>query len=430
MKRARRKTRQTEELQKKQRAVKTSGKTKKTKKKKKKSGKVLLLLLVILILCVLIALGMGDGSSNALFPVDTSTGKMNVLLMGVDEEGLRTDAMMLASYDFDTESVNMLSIPRDTKMYVTNRKMNRKINEIHALTDKEGKVMGAFASIEAVTALTGMPIHYYVEFSFDSIDHIMDIIGPVEFDVPDVEGGGKGMNYDDPYQDLHIHLKPGLQKLSGNQVQQFLRYRKSNNDNGDGSDTSRIQRQQDFVKALIEQKVKPRLILQVGDIFSTLKEEIKTNFSASEVVRYATHLLKLKPENINSYSLPGESKLQGAWYFVCDLEKTQELIKTVFGYDAEDITNRVEITGQPMQVEAISTKAPEQTSKPEETEKPTKKPEQEEEDEPEQTAPPRKTQEPTEEPEETKEPTTKPTEKPTPKPTEEPEDEDEPIVLD
>ena len=52
---------------------------------------------------------------------EAADGKINVLLMGVDVDGLRTDAIMLASFDTETKEVNMLSIPRDTKMYIGNR---------------------------------------------------------------------------------------------------------------------------------------------------------------------------------------------------------------------------------------------------------------------------------------------------------------------
>ena len=65
--------------------------------------------------------------------VEAADGKINVLLMGVDVDGLRTDAIMLASFDTETKEVNMLSIPRDTKMYIGNR--YQKINAAHAFVD-------------------------------------------------------------------------------------------------------------------------------------------------------------------------------------------------------------------------------------------------------------------------------------------------------
>ena len=428
-------------------AVKT--KNNKIKNRKRKKLKIFLISIVAALAVVFIALGVSV-QDNSLIPIDTSTGKMNVLLLGVDNEGLRTDAIMIASYDFDTESLKMLSVPRDTKVYVTNRQVYRKINEVHAMTKKNGEIMGPYASIEAVTALTGIPINYYVEFSFDAIDHLMEILGPVTFDVPDIEGNGQGMNYDDPAQDLHIHLKPGLQELSGNQVQQFLRYRKSNNGTTDGSDTSRVERQQEFVKAIIEQKVNMSLIVKAPDIFSTIKKEIKTNFSAGEVAKYATHLLQLTSENISTYSLPGEDVYSSAWYFECDLDATKTLIETEFGITVPELTNRMEITGEKANITksakssktenpeedeedkdssskktsapSKTTKAPVDDDEPEKTPASTKKPSVKTE------APSERTQEPedTPEPEKTVTPTKKPTPEPEPEDTPEPEKTPEP----
>lgn len=309
-------------------------------KKPKKKGKitsVLLGILAFLIVFVFIVMGFGlFDDSQILAPLEN--GKINVLLLGVDEEGLRTDAIMVASYDVNEAKVNMLSVPRDTKLFISNKKMTRKINELHAISSKDGngKIYGATATAEAVTQLTGIPINYYVEFSFSAIDRIFDILGPVEFDVPDVEGNGNGMNYDDPYQNLHIHLKPGLQKLSGNQVQQFLRYRKSNSGRGDGSDTRRVERQQAFLKAVIDQKANATILVKLPSLFGQISKEIITNISMGDVTKYIRYINKLTGESIQTYSLPGEAKtVGGGSYHVCDLEQTAILMRDVFGYEAE-----------------------------------------------------------------------------------------------
>lgn len=268
-------------------------------------------------------------------------GKINVLLLGVDVEGLRTDAMMIASYDIDNSTVNLLSIPRDTRMYVGTK--YQKINAAHAIGGMKGKIAGPEGSIEAVTRLTGIPIHYYIEFSFKAIDNFIDVLGGVDFEVPDIEGKGRGMNYDDPYQNLHIHLKPGMQHLKGNQVQQLLRYRKSSLVKGVGyadGDRGRIEMQQEFVKALVEQKLNAKLILKLPDIFEQLSNDLKTNFTVSDIAKYAGYLKGFSSDKITAYQLPGVSNGTdyGASYWICDLEQTKTLVEDVFGYDASKIT--------------------------------------------------------------------------------------------
>ena len=321
--------------------------TPKDKRPKKDAKKVFIWVVLVLLALIIIAMGMNLFDDNdILAPLED--GKINVLMLGVDESGLRTDAIMVASYDVNEGDIKLLSVPRDTKVYITDKKITRKINAVHALSSDEqsGKILGVQASAEAVTQLTGIPINYYVEFSFLSIDHLFDSLGGVEYDVPDVEGKERGMNYDDPYQNLHIHLKPGMQTLTGNQVQQFLRYRKSNYGVGSGSDTDRVKRQQEFIKAVLDQKLNIALLTKLPSIYSQLSKEIKTNISMGDITKYIRYLNKIKSENIESFSLPGENKtIAGASYFVCDLTETKALISEKFGIDAK-ISDKITLSGK------------------------------------------------------------------------------------
>ncbi len=373
---------------------------------KKKIGKILIAIFIALVALLFVIMGFGlFDDSNILAPIEN--GKINVLLLGVDESGLRSDTIMVAAYDANAAKVNLLSIPRDTKIYIENRKITRKINEIHALSSKKnsGEIVGAEAMAEVVTQLTGIPINYYAEFSFSSIDRLFDILGPVEFDVPDVEGRGRGMNYDDPYQNLHIHLKPGLQKLSGNQIQQFLRYRKSNYGVGTGSDTDRVTRQQELFKAVIDQKVNLSILPKVPAIFSQISKEIKTNIETGDITKYIRYIAKLSGESVTTYTMPGENKtIGGGSYFVVNLEETTNLMRDVFGYEVTP-TDKVRISDEHSQKVLKAgnmNKKPGKTPEVTQTAEPTKEPE------------PEQTEEPTKEPEKTPEPTSSPTNTPAP----------------
>ena len=102
---------------------------------KKKTGRVMLTIFLFLVVFLFVIMGFGlFDDSNILAPIEN--GKINVLLLGVDESGLRSDTIMVAAYDANEAKVNLLSIPRDTKVYIENRKITRKINEVHALSSK------------------------------------------------------------------------------------------------------------------------------------------------------------------------------------------------------------------------------------------------------------------------------------------------------
>ena len=317
----------------------------------KRYFQVLGISLAVIIAVAAVCMGIDFSGSNNEEAVDnTSTveaadGKINVLLMGVDVDGLRTDAIMLASFDTETKEVNMPSIPRDTKMYIGNR--YQKINAAHAFVDESGEIGGATATCEAVTRITGIPINYYVDFSFDAVAHVIDELGPIEFTIPDLYGDGVGMVYDDPVQSLHINLPPGDYQLNGQQAVWLMRYRHGNVNPSTGvfegyvnGDSDRVEMQQKFLKAVVDQKVNASLILKIPSIFKDISSEIKTNFTVSEVIKYSKYLADFSSVNIHSYSLPGEYSSDSAngdvW--IPNMDEIRTMVQDVFGYPADNIT--------------------------------------------------------------------------------------------
>ena len=317
----------------------------------KRYFQVLGISLAVIIAVAAVCMGIDFSGSNNEEAVDnTSTveaaeGKINVLLMGVDVDGLSTDEIMLASFDTETKEVNMLSIPRDTKMYIGNR--YQKINAAHAFVDESGEIGGATATCEAVTRITGIPINYYVDFSFDAVAHVIDELGPIEFTIPDLYGDGVGMVYDDPVQSLHINLPPGDYQLNGQQAVWLMRYRHGNVNPSTGvfkgyvnGDSDRVEMQQKFLKAVVDQKVNASLILKIPSIFKDISSEIKTNFTVSEVIKYSKYLADFSSVNIHSYSLPGEYSSDSAngdvW--IPNMDEIRTMVQDVFGYPADNIT--------------------------------------------------------------------------------------------
>lgn len=317
----------------------------------KRYFQVLGISLAVIIAATAVCMGIDfSGSNNEEVVDNTSTveaadGKINVLLMGVDVDGLRTDAIMLASFDTETKEVNILSIPRDTKMYIGNR--YQKINAAHAFVDESGEIGGATATCEAVTRITGIPINYYVDFSFDAVAHVIDELGPIEFTIPDLYGDGVGMVYDDPVQSLHINLPPGDYQLNGQQAVWLMRYRHGNVDPSTGvfkgyvnGDSDRVEMQQKFLKAVVDQKVNASLILKIPSIFKDISSEIKTNFTVSDVIKYSKYLTDFSSVNIHSYSLPGEygSDTANGDVWIPNMDEIRTMVQDVFGYPADNIT--------------------------------------------------------------------------------------------
>ncbi|MBR4173474.1 MAG: LCP family protein, partial [Clostridia bacterium] len=313
---------------------------KRKRARKKFSGKkrfaIFGISLLVLIVAFVAVMGFGglfsiseiteDEPTESLAKVDKQTGKINVLVVGLDKDKLRTDTILVASYDMDNDTVNILSIPRDTRMYVGGR--YQKINCAYAIT-KNGNRKGIDGTIDAVTRLTALPLHHYIEFTFETFREAVDALGGLEYDVP------QNMNYDDPVQDLHIHLKKGMQHLDGDKAEQLVRFRKY-----PMGDIDRVKVQQNFIKELAKQKLNASVIGKLPDIFKVLKKNVKTDLTASDIAKYAINLSDLSSENINTYSLPGvsDSESYGASYWIANMSEVKALVSETFGYDAAKAT--------------------------------------------------------------------------------------------
>lgn len=250
-------------------------------------------------------------AKNGMAPV-------NLMVLGLDNDKTRCDVIMLLNFDPDTSSLNMLSIARDTR--VRSGRSYRKINSLYS-KGREKLVADEICNI------TGLPVHYYITADFRGFRKIVDALGGVEFYVP------FRMKYDDPTQNLHIHLKKGLQVLDGRKAEQLVRYRKGNL-KGQGyieGDIGRIKMQQDFIRALIEQKLTVQYISKADDIFTIIRENVKTNIELTDIARYFSSVARLKNENIKTFVLPGESHLIGdVWWYIHDREQTAAMISENF----------------------------------------------------------------------------------------------------
>ena len=263
----------------------------------------------------------------------------NVLLLGVDKDGIRTDVIILAHANMKEHKINMLQIPRDT--YVPNNGRNdRKINSGWGY--KKEKTV--FAEVQKIT---GVEVNDYVLVNTSQFRDIIDAIGGVEFDVP------INMNYDDPYQNLHIHLERGLQILDGDKAEQFVRFRRNNNGSGYANgDIERLDAQKGFIKATIRELFSISNVTKIPKLVSIFSEMIDTNMSTSEMVSLGTQVFKVKQEDINIMTLAGEGGYRGGVsYFLPYERENREIISTYFTSEIEDMNEEEEkllseVTGQ------------------------------------------------------------------------------------
>lgn len=253
----------------------------------------------------------------------TATEGIDVLMLGIDSEGGHTDFVMLANYVPKNRRITLLSIPRDTR--VNTERSDSKINSAY----KKGQESILLKEIEQIT---GILPQYYIAVDLKGFRAIVDAIGGIKIDVP------IDMDYDDPLQNLHIHLKKGLQVLNGSKAEQFVRFRKNNDGTGYiNGDIDRIKMQHKFLRAAAEQFVKPSNLIKLPQLVGILLSNVSTNLTATDITRYLTNIFIMRRENVRILTLPGEAKyIGGVSYFIHNEKKTQNIIQNNFYCSTED----------------------------------------------------------------------------------------------
>lgn len=313
-----------------------------------KSFKIVVLILTGVLVMVFAMLGVAAAKMMASLPLgqevtmaaldgeDTQAGLINFLLIGIDEDGTRSDTIMLFSYDGYSNRANILSLPRDTQIKLSgyHQKLNAAvgvgIQNVKSGKDKEKEE----ELIRQVKNLTGLPVHYFVTVDFKGFKEVIDALGGVDFNVP------YNMNYDDPAQNLHIHLKAGQQHLDGQAAHDFVRFRHNNGGSAPGEyamgDEGRIHWQQEFIKELLKQKAKPQYFSKITELFEVIGKNVRTNYTMQDLLKHMKFLENINVSEINSYELPGEAWYEdlgggnGIWWYKYNQKKTDELVNEVF----------------------------------------------------------------------------------------------------
>ena len=257
---------------------------------------------------------------SSTFDYGTSVGKaasnmkrFNILLVGLENQ--RTDTIIAISYDTESKTADLISLPRDTYL-PRNTDDDAELKKINAIYAQEG-IEGLTIRVQE---LLGIPIEKYAVIDYEAVIACVDLIGGVEVNVP------FHMEYSDPYDDppLYIDISEGVQLLNGEQSLKFLRYRKGY----DNQDLGRIEAQQQFIKSA----VKKALGFQLPAVIKEAYSHIETNIRVSDLLNLASDLVGFSTDNINANILPGmETPLEGLSFYIPDEEGIKNLVYSLYG---------------------------------------------------------------------------------------------------
>ena len=245
-----------------------------------------------------------------------------ILLSGVDNDAGGSDTNMLMRFDAENNAIDIVSLPRDSLMS-NGHKLNYAYN--NGGTDKLRS---------EIEDLLGVPVDFYVSVNLKGFVALIDQIGGIEFDVP------CDMDYDDPYQDLHIHFKAGLQKLNGQQAMEVVRFRHNNDNTGYGGrqDLGRIGTQQAFLKTVAQKLMK---LENVPAMAETFLKYVKTDLTLGNLMWLANQALSMGGTDAISFAtLPGDG---AGWYkgmsvYALDPEQVLEMTNSMLNPYVADIT--------------------------------------------------------------------------------------------
>ncbi|WP_077796623.1 LCP family protein [Streptomyces sp. JHA26] len=242
-----------------------------------------------------------DGSENILvLGSDTRSGGNKQLGGGTDDGSARSDTAMVVHVHKGHKKASVVSIPRDTlvdRPECTGTDGGEHPAATDVMFNSAYSTGGAACAVKTVETLSGLRMDHYLEVDFSGFQQLVDDLGGVEVTTTE--------DIRDP--DSHLDLKAGTHRLDGEQSLGLVRTRHGV---GDGSDLGRIQLQQAFVKALLQQVRDIGLLgnpKKLYDIADTATKTVTTDSdlgSVNSLMSFASGLKGIGPTGMHMITMP------------------------------------------------------------------------------------------------------------------------------
>jgi LCP family protein required for cell wall assembly len=277
---------------------------------------------------------------------------MTLLVMGVDVnhsnpmapfDGTRTDTMLLLRLKAKNQSLSLISMPRDSKVYLAGGRGIDKLNAAHAIGGPE-------LALQTVQETLGIPVDHYMVVNLGAVRQVVDAVGGIDMTIP------KPLHYTDHTAKLRIDFEPGKYHLDGKQAEAYLRFR-----HDALGDIGRIKRQQEFVWSVMQKlKHDPFILTKLPGIFGVVQQEIKTDLPIDQLVAVANLMKQADTRNLQVTTLPGApSQHSAASYWIINPTATESVLKEFLATDVATLTPEQQSTlqAQPLKVGIYYVKA-------------------------------------------------------------------------
>jgi polyisoprenyl-teichoic acid--peptidoglycan teichoic acid transferase len=268
-------------------------------------------------------LGLERGEKSKLRdkPIEMKKHPFSILIMGIEDyisEGAngRTDSLILATINPNEESMNLLSIPRDTLVTLPESYKETKINHAYVYGGKDG-------TIEAIESLLNVPIDYYATINFNGFKQLINEVEGVEVDVP---FDFTEVNY---LNGETLYFKEGNMRLDGDEALAYARMRKQD----PRGDFGRNERQKEIIISLIDELRKPSNVFKMDEMARLLSDDVETNVKISEALTMTNTLTRFNKFKINNLKLEGQDTyIDSIYYYTPDEDSIDELSSTLLDH--------------------------------------------------------------------------------------------------
>lgn len=232
---------------------------------------------------------------------------VNIILTGTDQDvdpsdpSYRTDSMVVVSINRTTNTVSMLSLPRDLYVMIPTYGMQRLNTAFNIGAAEHYQPGGGFGLLQQTILYNfGIPIHFYARISFNGFKQLVDSMNgvdvPVDCPVTDLRYQGP-TSTPNPASSLYtpFTLSPGFYHMNGSLALWYARMRHAS------SDFDRSRRQQQVLRAIWQTARANGLIGQAPQLWSQFNQIVQTNMTLPDVLGLVPLALNLNPGSVTSY---------------------------------------------------------------------------------------------------------------------------------
>ncbi|HLR55021.1 MAG TPA: LCP family protein [Pseudogracilibacillus sp.] len=292
---------------------------------RKKSRKLWLKIPILVIILLLLGVGVyaftvynkakstvNDKMQSQVDSIDTSLTKkklneteaLNVLLLGIDSEedqAGRSDAIMVMRLYPETDEMEIVSIPRDTRTEIVGKGKEDKINHAYAFGQED-------MAVATVENFLDIELDYYVAINMDGLVELVDELGTITVD-NEVEWSDKG--YDFP---------TGSVEMDGDKTMSFVRMRK---DDPEG-DFGRTTRQRKVIEGILQEGASVGSVPKIKSMTEVLGNNMSTNMDFADMKKLFSGYRDTR-KNVEEYMLDGEgTNIDGVYYLQVPDDEVQK----------------------------------------------------------------------------------------------------------